>query len=154
MNRTKVMKRRRHPSRNRTSKRKPTEITNRRSRGRKKKFDRERLASTTARSGVPFLMARDVAIKVTKRVKTESRGVRKKLVTGHRIRGLIRNELRSRIQVGRSEYVGSGPQQSSERKARSQKLRDGNTEMDLQRNIWRAGYSIIHDKSKRLTSRH
>jgi hypothetical protein len=39
------------------------EIVIKRSSGRKEKFDTNRMAQTVGRSGVPFLMARDVAKK-------------------------------------------------------------------------------------------
>ena len=49
------------------SKRKPLkkeqQIVIRRSSGRKEKFDADRMAQTVGRSGIPFLMARDVAKK-------------------------------------------------------------------------------------------
>ena len=43
----------------------------RRSSGRIEKFDTNRLAQTVSRSGVPFLMARDIAKKATKKIKSQ-----------------------------------------------------------------------------------
>jgi len=42
---------------------KEQQIVIRRSSGRKEKFDADRMAQTVGRSGIPFLMARDVAKK-------------------------------------------------------------------------------------------
>jgi hypothetical protein len=44
-------------------------ITIRRSSGRKEKFSTERMAQTVSRSGVPFIMARDISKRIAKRVK-------------------------------------------------------------------------------------
>lgn len=55
-------------------KRKPAlkkEIVVKRSSGRVEKFDTNRLAQTVSRSGVPFLMARDIAKKATKKIKSQ-----------------------------------------------------------------------------------
>src|SRR5438105_6849910 len=45
------------------------EIVIKRSSGRKEKFDTNRMAQTVSRSGVPFVMARDVAKKVSTKIK-------------------------------------------------------------------------------------
>ena len=49
------------------------EIVVKRSSGRIEKFDTNRLAQTVSRSGVPFLMARDIAKKATKKIKSQIR---------------------------------------------------------------------------------
>jgi len=54
------------------ARKKPAAITVRRSSGRKEKFDVDRMAKTTGRSGVPFLMAREVAKSVSKQIKSEA----------------------------------------------------------------------------------
>jgi hypothetical protein len=51
---------------------KEQQIVIRRSSGRREKFDTNRMAQTVGRSGVPFLMARDVAKKVSNKLKQES----------------------------------------------------------------------------------
>jgi hypothetical protein len=48
------------------------ELVIKRSSGRKEKFDTNRMAQTVGRSGVPFLMARDVAKTVSNKIKHES----------------------------------------------------------------------------------
>src|SRR5919112_6115786 len=85
------------------------QITVRRSSGRKEKFDTNRMAQTVSRSGVPFLMARDVAKKVSGKIKQEagnkqSKGkdsnkseppqLRETTITASRVRNLVANELR------------------------------------------------------------
>ena len=49
-------------------------LTIKRSSGRKEKFNTDRMAQTVGRSGVPFMMARDIAKKVTKKIKKGSYG--------------------------------------------------------------------------------
>ena len=133
---------------------KPAEISIRRSSGRKEKFDRERLASTTSRSGVPFLMARDIAKKVTRKVRTESRGKKKKLVTAGRIRKIVGNELHGRNPAIASAYRGDklGKSSFTEQKTKLRKPPVGTADTE-QHGAYRADRdSVMHDKSKRLTS--
>ena len=47
------------------------QIAIKRSSGHKERFDTNRMAQTVGRSGVPFLMARDVAKKVSNKIKNE-----------------------------------------------------------------------------------
>ena len=60
---------RQKPQRRKTSLKK--EIVVKRSSGRVEKFDTNRLAQTVSRSGVPFLMARDIAKKATRKIKSQ-----------------------------------------------------------------------------------
>ena len=55
----------------RAANRRSTVLTIRRSSGRREKFDTERMAQTVSRSGVPFLMARDISKKIAKKVKNK-----------------------------------------------------------------------------------
>ncbi|HEU4605970.1 MAG TPA: hypothetical protein VFS46_07010, partial [Nitrososphaera sp.] len=84
--------------RKRAARKKPAAITVRRSSGRRENFDLDRMAATTSRSGVPFLMARDVAKSVSKQIKSEDKGKSKKTVTAGRVRKMIASELRDRNQ--------------------------------------------------------
>jgi hypothetical protein len=59
-------------SKKRAANRQSGVITIRRSSGRKEKFDTERMAQTVSRSGVPFIMARDISKKTAKKVKNKS----------------------------------------------------------------------------------
>jgi transcriptional repressor NrdR len=56
----------------RATKRRSTVLTIRRSSGRREKFNMERMAQTVSRSGVPFLMARDISKKIARKVKNKS----------------------------------------------------------------------------------
>ena len=142
---------RRHSAPRKPRSKKPAEITIRRTSGRKEKFDRERLASTTSRSGVPFLMARDIAKKVTKQVRKESRGKIKKTVSGARIRRIVSGELQNRNPKVASAYDGSTPQvQGHVDRFPQPVVGSADTE---QHGAYRSDLdSVLHDKSKRLTS--
>ena len=109
------------------------EIVVKRSSGRVEKFDTNRLAQTVSRSGVPFLMARDIAKKATKKIKSQirsqvredshknkktgkrtiSRGQKSSpkakpiLVTASQVRNLVANELQDRNRPDiASSYTG------------------------------------------------
>ena len=113
------------------------EIVVKRSSGRVEKFDTDRLAQTVSRSGVPFLMARDIAKKATKKIKSQirspvrednhmnkktgkrtvSRGRKSSpkpepvVVTASQVRNLVVNELqdRNRPEIA-SSYTGYSPE--------------------------------------------
>jgi hypothetical protein len=113
------------------------EIVVKRSSGRVEKFDTNRLAQTVSRSGVPFLMARDIAKKATKKIKSQirsqvredshknkktgkrtvSRGRKSSpkakpvLITASQVRNLVANELqdRNRPEIA-SSYTGHPPE--------------------------------------------
>ena len=113
------------------------EILVKRSSGRVEKFDTNRLAQTVSRSGVPFLMARDIAKKATKKIKsqirspvrednhvnkkagqrTESRGRKSSpkrepvVVTASQVRNLVVDELQDRNRPDiASSYTGHSPE--------------------------------------------
>jgi hypothetical protein len=113
------------------------EIMVKRSSGRLEKFDTNRLAQTVSRSGVPFLMARDIAKKATKKIKLQIRspkGVDKRMnkktgrktisrrrkssskpkpvvVMASQVRNLVGNELRDRNKPEiASSYTGIPPE--------------------------------------------
>jgi hypothetical protein len=105
------------------------QISIKRSSGRKEKFDTDRMAQTVSRSGVPFLMARDIAKKVSNKVMSDtdtrlrhtkgrknsnkSRSIRlkEKTVTGSKIRNLVSNELRNRNRGDiAASYSGQTPE--------------------------------------------
>lgn len=134
---------------------KPAAITVRRSSGRKEKFDLDRMSSTTSRSGVPFLMARDIAKNVSKQIKSEAKGKIKKTVTAGRVRQMIASELRDRNEKAiASSYAGEAPEntQRDMSKADPHKSPIGSADRD-QHNAYRADRdSVLHDRSKRLKS--
>ncbi|MEW6605388.1 MAG: hypothetical protein AB1351_11980 [Thermoproteota archaeon] len=138
-----------------STKRKPAAITIRRSSGRKEKFDLDRMTATTSRSGVPFLTARDIAKNVSKEIRSEAKGRRKKTVTAGRVRKMITNDLSNRNQqITAASYAG----ETSENTRRSgpgveqYKSPIGSADAD-QHNAYRANKdSVLHDRSKRLAS--
>jgi hypothetical protein len=77
---------RQKPQRRKTTLKK--EIVVKRSSGRVEKFDTNRLAQTVSRSGVPFLMARDIAKKATRKIKSQ-------------IKSPVRDENRKNKKTGR-----------------------------------------------------
>jgi hypothetical protein len=137
------------------------QIAIKRSSGRKEKFDTDRMAQTVGRSGVPFLMARDVAKKVSNKIKRETytqqqtkgrsssankskpRQLKEKTVTASRIRNLVSNELRDR---NRGDIAASYSGQTPENTLPEENLRDkqpttANTAANRNR--------VLHDESKR-----
>ena len=143
------------------SKRKQQQIVIKRSSGRKEKFDTNRMAQTVGRSGVPFLMARDVAKTVSNKVKHEAytqrqtKGrrsgnkskptqLKEKTVTANRIRNLVSNELRNR---NRSDIAASYSGQTPENTLPEENLKDNQPTIAdtsaANRN------RVLHDQSKR-----
>jgi hypothetical protein len=141
-------------------KRKQQQIVIKRSSGRKEKFDTNRMAQTVGRSGVPFLMARDVAKKVSNKIKHEAytqqqtKGrssnrskptqLKEKTVTASRIRSLVSNELRDR---NRSDIAASYSGQTPENTLPEENLKDNQPTIAdtsaANRN------RVLHDQSKR-----
>jgi hypothetical protein len=143
------------------SKRKQQQIVIKRSSGRKEKFDTNRMAQTVGRSGVPFLMARDVAKTVSNKIKHEAytqqqtKGrrssnkskptqLKEKTVTASRIRSLVSNELRDR---NRSDIAASYSGQTPENTLPEENLKDNHPTIAdtsaANRN------RVLHDQSKR-----
>ena len=137
---------------------KEQQIVIRRSSGRKEKFDTDRMAQTVSRSGVPFLMARDVAKKVSNKLKQESytpqtkrrknnkskpTQPKEKTVTASRIEKLVANELRYR---NRSDIAASYSGQVPENTSQDQSLKDKQPVAD---NVALNKNRVLHDTSKR-----
>jgi hypothetical protein len=136
------------------------QIAIKRSSGRKEKFDTDRMAQTVGRSGVPFLMARDVAKTVSNKIRHEAytqqqtKGrrsnrskptqLKEKTVTAGRIRNLVSNELRDR---NRSDIAASYSGQTPENTLPEENLKDN------QPNIADTSAAnrnrVLHDQSKR-----
>jgi transcriptional repressor NrdR len=135
------------------------EIVIKRSSGRKEKFDTNRMAQTVGRSGVPFLMARDVAKSVSNKIKHEAQQqakgrqssnkskptqLKEKTVTASKIRNLVSNELRDR---NRSDIAASYSGQTPENTLPEQNLKDNQPSIAdtsaTNRN------RVLHDQSKR-----
>jgi hypothetical protein len=145
----------RRAKKKRTARKKPAAIAIRRSSGRKERFDLDRLAKTAGRSGIPFMMARDIAKNISNKIKSESRGKIKKTVTAGRMRKMIADELRSRNQQAiASSYAGEMPdtQQDVAPKVKPHESPIGSADKD-QHSAYRVDRdSVMHDRSKRLAS--
>jgi len=139
------------------------QISIKRSSGRKEKFDTNRMAQTVGRSGVPFLMARDVAKKVSGQIKQEaydqqSKGKdnsgngksklsaqlkKEKTVTGSKVRNMVANELRDR---NRGDIAASYSGQVSENTLPEENLKDKQPVAD---SVAANRNRVLHDESKR-----
>lgn len=102
------------------------EILVQRSSGRQERFNPDKLAQTVSRSGVPYLMARDIAKKTTKKIKSRAIAnasnrssksnakatTRKRVVvTASQMRNLVAGELRQRNRPDiASSYTGKPPE--------------------------------------------
>jgi hypothetical protein len=139
------------------------EIVIKRSSGRKEKFDTNRMAQTVGRSGVPFLMARDVAKTVSNKIKHEAsytqqqqtKGrrsgnkskptqLKEKTVTSSRIRSLVSNELRDR---NRSDIAASISGQTPENTLPEGNLK--NNQPTIAHTSAANRNRVLHDQSKR-----
>lgn len=89
-----------------------------RSSGRREKFDTDRLTLTIGRSGVPFMMARDIANRITKKVLASRPSKNRKKaqqlgreVHAERIRRMVAQELRQRNRQDiAASYAGEMPE--------------------------------------------
>ena len=136
------------------------ELVIKRSSGRKEKFDTNRMTQTVGRSGVPFLMARDVAKTVSNKIKHEAKQqakgrrsssnkskptqLKEKTMTASRIRNLISNELRDR---NRSDIAASYSGQIPENTLPEQNLKDNQPTIADTSTTNRN--RVLHDQSKR-----
>src|SRR5919202_5804146 len=137
------------------------QIAIKRSSGHKERFDTNRMAQTVGRSGVPFLMARDVAKKVSNKIKKEvytqrqTKGRRsgnkskrtqqkEKTVTASRIRNLVSNELRDR---NRGDIAASYSGQTPENTLPYEDLKD--KEPAISDTTAANRNRVLHDQSKR-----
>src|SRR5919202_4339099 len=137
------------------------ELVIKRSSGRKEKFDTNRMAQTVSRSGVPFLMARDVAKTVSNKIKHEAQQqakgrrssssnkskptqLKEKTVTASRIRNLVSNELRDR---NRSDIAASYSGQTPEKTLPEEDLKD--KQPTIADTAAANRNRVLHDQSKR-----
>lgn len=150
----------------RTNLRKERSMYVRRSSGRQEKFDSHRMTQTVSRSGVPFLMARDITKKLVHKIgrRQRNKGMNKSskskstrnsnsqrnqntkevIIPGNEIRSMISEELRNR---NRSDIAGSyeGQSPSNPRLDRDQSI---NSTVPSLHNVTTPKTNIIHDKSK------
>jgi transcriptional repressor NrdR len=135
-----------------------------RSSGRQEKFDKHRMTQTISRSGVPFLMARDITNTVVRRINSRQRGTgmyksskspkklnleqkkngKEAIIQGNEIRNMVTEELRNRNRTDiAASYDGQSPN--------DMRLdNDENIESTAPtvRNVTASRTSIMHDKSK------
>ena len=151
-------------TRTRTNPKRAESIYVKRSSGRQEKFDSDRMTQTVSRSGVPFLMARDITKKVVRKIgrrqknkemsknsksTKNSNSQRKKvakevIIPGNEIRSMISEELRNR---NRSDIAGSyeGQSPSNPRLERDESI---DPTVPSLHNVTTPKTNIIHDKSK------
>jgi transcriptional repressor NrdR len=114
--------------RTRTKKRtKMSDITIKRTSGRREKFETDKMAQTVSRSGTPFLLARDVAKTVSEKVmrkgdSTEEEGMKGSSpstveVDAGEVRNMVAEELRERNRPDiASSYSGERPENTRQRR--------------------------------------
>lgn len=151
-------------TRTRTNPKREKSIYVKRSSGRQEKFDSDRMTQTVSRSGVPFLMARDITKKVVHKIGRRQKNIemsksskstknsnsqRKKvakevIIPGNEIRSMISEELRNR---NRSDIAGSyeGQSPSNPRLERDESI---DPTVPSLHNVTTPKTNIIHDKSK------
>jgi hypothetical protein len=139
-----------------------------RSSGRKERFDTRRLEQTISRSGVPFLIARNIAKKVSEKIKQgrykgqisndsllrRTKGKRRqktksvlqaKIVTASRIRSLVTKELRDR---NRGDIAASYSGKALANRIRNQNLKEirsaGRIRPTIKRRIDARGEEHLH----------
>ena len=142
-------------------------ITIRRSSGRREKFSTERMAQTVSRSGVPFIMARDISKRIAKRVKnlplvpakqrrhktSEMRRKiprRNKIIPAGKVRQMVAEELigRNRPDIANS-YSGNPPENTTKDMydssvGKQQGINKSSVDTQHSRRN-----EVIHDQSKR-----
>jgi hypothetical protein len=148
----------------RTHPRKERSIYVKRSSGRQEKIDSHRMTQTVSRSGVPFLMARDITKKVMRKIGRKQRNkevsknskstrnsnlqrnknTKEVIIPGNEIRSMISEELRNR---NRSDIAGSyeGQSPSNPRLERDESI---DSTVPTLHNVTTPKTNIIHDKSK------
>jgi transcriptional repressor NrdR len=143
------------------------DITIRRSSGRREKFSTERMAQTVSRSGVPFIMARDISKRIAKRVKNrpsvstkqhrnkntpEKRKVPRgnKIITAGKVRQMVAEELigRNRPDIANS-YSGNPPENTTKHIYESTVGKQQGIDKSSVDTQHSRRNEVIHDQSKR-----
>jgi transcriptional repressor NrdR len=152
----------------RAANRRSTVLTIRRSSGRREKFNMERMAQTVSRSGVPFLMARDISKKIAKKVKKKSvtspqQGRHKKstekqrrmsrkptIITGGKVRQMVAKELvdRNRPDIAKS-YSGEPAVNTTKHIDDSLIEKQSGIDKSSNKTQHSRRNEIMHDQSKR-----
>jgi hypothetical protein len=154
-------------ARKRVANKQSKDITIRRSSGRREKFSTDRMAQTVSRSGVPFIMARDISKRIAKRVKNlplvpakqrrhKTPEMRRKIPRGNKIipagkvRQMVAEELtgRNRPDIANS-YSGNPPENTTKdiydsTVGKQQGINKSSVDTQHSRRN-----EVIHDQSKR-----
>jgi transcriptional repressor NrdR len=141
-------------------------LTIRRSSGRREKFNMERMAQTVSRSGVPFIMARDISKKIARKVKNKpttppQQGRHKnptekqrkmprkdRIITAGKVRQMVSKELidRNRPDIAKS-YSGNPPENTA--KHINDSLVDKSIDKSSVNTQRSRRNEVIYDQSKR-----
>lgn len=154
-------------ARKRVANKQSKDITIRRSSGRREKFSTDRMAQTVSRSGVPFMMARDISKRIVKRVKnqpsvstkqrkhrntTEKRKVQRgdKIITAGKVRRMVAEELvgRNRPDIANS-YAGNPPENTTKHIYESTVGKQQGIDKSSVDTQHSRRNEVIHDQSKR-----
>ena len=154
-------------TRKRVANKQSKDITIRRSSGRREKFSTDRMAQTVSRSGVPFMMARDISKRIAKRVKnqpsvstkqrrhrntTEKRKVPRgnKIITAGKVRRMVAEELvgRNRPDIANS-YAGNPPENTTKHIYESTVGKQQGIDKSSVDTQHSRRNEVIHDQSKR-----
>jgi hypothetical protein len=139
----------------------------RRSSGRREKFSTDRMVQTVSRSGVPFMMARDIAKTVTNKIRNtspsqdqvrlKSRGKsqkkiskRDKIISAGKVRDLVAEELRDRNRPDiANSYSGNPPENTTTQGyGRIDDKQQGLEKFSVNTQHSRRN-EVVHDQSKR-----
>lgn len=97
-----------------TKRAKPKRLVVRRTSGRTEKFDKEKMAQTVSRSGTPFMMARDIAKTVSRKISKNKQALGsgpEVEIDGSVVREMVADELRSRNRPDiASSLTGESPE--------------------------------------------
>jgi transcriptional repressor NrdR len=155
-------------SKKRAANRQSRVITIRRSSGRREKFNIERMAQTVSRSGVPFIMARDISKKIAKKVKNKSSTSRQqgrhknptekqrkmprkdRIITAGKVRQMVAEELidRNRPDIANS-YSGNPPENTAKHINDSLVGKQQSIDKSSVNTQHSRRNEVIHDQSKR-----
>ena len=143
-------------------------IVIRRSSGRREKFSTDRMTQTVSRSGVPFMMARDISKRVTKKIKSVSsaspqqsrlknriekqkkKSPREKVISAGKVRQLVAEELidRNRPDISKS-YSGNPPENTTKPGYDSPVGKQQGIDKSSVNTQHSRRNEVIHDQSKR-----
>jgi len=146
----------------------PKGIVIRRSSGRREKFSTDRMTQTVSRSGVPFMMARDISKNVTKKIKglsstppqqsrlknriekQKKKSPREKVISAGKVRQLVAEELidRNRADISKS-YSGNPPENTTKPSYDSPVGKQQGIDKSSVNTQHSRRNEVIHDQSKR-----